>query len=136
MKLLHTMFEDQQNSLFADLLILNIWKEIQFKMCIQLSPSSFQAAVNIQVKQSQSSAVKLLRGLFRAAVWALLFDVLLEQGWQVGRVMLQHGRCVGGQHCQAADQLTVDNGHWWQFGVVDHTLCAQQRVVYAGPCSK
>lgn len=61
----------QQNSLFADIPIVNIfpdWIRIHFKICIQLSPSSFQPAVNIQRKESQSSALyvassELLSGL-------------------------------------------------------------------------
>lgn len=57
-----------------------------------------------------ANSSEALRGGFRCAVVrALLFDVLLEQRRQVGRVALQHGGCVGGQHREPADQFALDN---------------------------
>lgn len=72
----------------------------------------------------------------RVAVGALLFDELLKQGGEVGRVALQHGGCAGGQHRQPADQLALDHGHGRQFGIPDQALHAQHRVVYAGACGE
>lgn len=52
----------------------------------------------------------------------------------MGRVALQHGGRVGGEHRQPADQLALDYRHRRQLGVAHHRLGAQQRVVDAGAC--
>lgn len=101
------------------------------------SPASVQAITQQQSRYFSSETLRRLRcfrSSVRAVVRTLLFDVLLEQSRQVSRVSLQHGGRVGGQHGQAADQLALDNGYWRQSGVAHHTLCTQQRVVYAGSC--
>lgn len=71
---------------------------------------------------------------FCDCLWALLFNMLLQQCTQVARVVLQEQGGAGGQHCQPADQLTLDHSHWWQFGIVYNALYTQQFVVDAGSC--
>lgn len=106
----------------------------RFKACMRPACS----AVNLR----RSRFVSPLRGLLCfsgrlcVAVGALLFDELLKQGGEVGRVALQHGGCAGGQHRKPAHQLTLDHGHRRQFGIPDEALHAQQRVVYAGACGE
>ena len=100
-------------------------------MCIQ--PNSPSKQPEICEATVPVTSCEALRGFF-FAVWALLFDVLLQQGRQMGRVALQHGGCGGGQHRQPTDQFALHDSHWRQFGEAQHALCTQQRVVYTGSC--
>ena len=108
---------------------------VQFAPSERLHPSQHSlAALSGGEETVPVSSPHVLRGFFGAVVRALLFDVLLEQRRQVGRVVLQQGGRAGRQHRQPADQLALDHGHGRELGVAHHALRAQQRVVYTGSC--
>lgn len=77
--------------------------------------------------------LRWLGGGLLLLLWALLLlDVLLEQGAEVGRVVAQHGGCLGGHEAQAAHHLPLDGGCRGQLGVGQETLPGEQRVLYTG----